>query len=112
MAQTVLAVAALYLVVGFLAYAVTLSGREVTYMAPLSVEAEVGMGLLFMCAAATALLAAAAALLGAGWLGTVVGATVGVAFVAGTAGPLLHRWRSDVAKVRARRAARDERRHG
>ncbi len=48
MAPTVLAVAALYLVIGVLANALTLSGGEVTYIVPLSSGTEVGLGLAFL----------------------------------------------------------------
>ena len=47
MAPKVLAVAVLYLVIGVLANALKLSGREVTYIVPLSSGTEVGLGVAF-----------------------------------------------------------------
>jgi hypothetical protein len=110
MAQTVLGAAAFYLILGSLAYALTLSGRRVGYIAPVSVESEAGIGLLFLWASAVVLVASAAAVLISGWPGTVIGLALGAGLVAGTARRLLRRWRSDVARVHARCDARQRRR--
>lgn len=111
MAETALGIAALYMVIGALAYAVTLSGREVTYIAPLSVGTEVALGLLFLGVAATVFVSAAVALGVGGGVGVVAGVAAGAAVAFALTRPLLRRWRRDEARVTARRAARAERRH-
>lgn len=112
MAQTVLAVAALHLVIGLLAYAVPLSGREVTFIVPLSVSTEVGLGLTFMGAAATALVAAAVALVLDRRMGVVAAGLAGASFGAELVKSLIGRWHTDAKKVRSHRADRETRRGG
>ncbi len=110
MAQMLLGVALTILLIGVLAYAITLSGREVVYIAPLSVEAEVGMGLLVLGGAAATATGSAIAVAVGGLAGALLGTGAAVILGVCSSRPLLRRWQSDQERVRTRRAARAKRR--
>ncbi len=85
MAATVLGGALVFLVIGSLAYGVTLSGWRVLYIAPLAVEDEVALGLLFIGGAFVAALGAGLAVAVDGLSGAVLGVGAAAATAAGLA---------------------------
>ncbi len=96
--------------IGAAAYAVTLSGRKVSYIAPLSVEVEVGLGLFFLMAATLAGLAAAVCLALDDSIGEplawAAGGAVSVLLLLACGRRLWARCLHDIAVVEQRRAQR------